>query len=66
MLQTYTIRLSEPQRMALFTVLSDARANPRLAPLFADGFPLDLWPEMLEAMPAQEAETPGCDHGFCL
>lgn len=74
---SFSIVVSEEQRVALLSVLRAASSDPRFSSLFdcllrssenPHGFegPLSFWVEMLEGLPSVEAETPGALHGFCL
>lgn len=56
---SYTVIINEEQRLALLRVLD---GNVECEP---EGM-LDFWPEMLSTLPAAEAKSPGCLHGFCL
>lgn len=59
---SYNVIIDEPQRAALLELLV---ANG-LGGNGADGHALQYWQAMLMDLPAQEAETPGMGHGFCL
>lgn len=56
---SYEICINEPQRTALLELI---RAN---VPQGNEG-PLDYWVSMLEGLPHDELQSPGCLHGFCL
>jgi len=57
---SYTVIISEEQRAALETIV---KQHPEMT---GDNAPLEYWPSMLERLPADEADSPGCHHGFCL
>ncbi len=62
---TYTIQISETQRLALIELLVQ---NPSFTRVDSElGFDADLayWDKMLEKLPFEEYESPGCIHGFC-
>ena len=59
-MKTYTIIISDEQRESLRDIID---AHPAMT---AENMPLEYWPDMLRKLPADEAEAPGCHHGFCL
>jgi hypothetical protein len=56
---SFEIIISEEQRVALIAALKTAGVG-------GDSGPLEFWLEMLDGLPADELESPGASHGFCL
>lgn len=77
---SYTIMISERQRVALTALLAHARSTPidlvfpgQLGSVRSDQFVddadmpcVEMLHSLFEALPAQEAEFPEALHGFCL
>jgi hypothetical protein len=56
----YTIIINEEQRVAILELIKAAKLAD------APGQPLEYWEAMLANLPAEELDTPGVHHGFCL
>lgn len=56
----YEIMINEDQRVALLELVQNALH------LTGRDQPLEYWADMLKGLPADEIESPGVTHGFCL
>ena len=56
---SYTIIISEEQRVALLALIKATKAD-------APDQPLEYWDAMLTELPSVELAHPGCHNGFCL
>jgi hypothetical protein len=58
---SYLIMINDEQRTALKVLIVESAMSPQ-----GRDPALEYWEDMLDGLPAQEAESPGCIHGFCL
>lgn len=67
-LKMYIIQISECQRRLIEAALRTTRMEPASVSAAAIREPeeLDLLIDMLDGLPATEAQAPGSIHGFCL